>query len=82
MYNIIFRIFIGNAELKPILNSTPEVLAGSAIREWTEKCNVVKRLDSNFKYAIRNAIKSGYLPLNFENLKNKNNQLYSVLITA
>ncbi len=57
--------------------------AFAAIKEWTDKCDAVKRLDSNFKYlinyAIRNAMKIGYKPLRFENLKQKNNRLFNAL---
>jgi hypothetical protein len=58
--------------------------AFAAIKEWTDKCNTLKRLDSNFNYlvnyAIRNSMKNGYRPLRFENLKRMNNQLYNVLL--
>lgn len=57
----------------------------NVINEWVDKCNSVKRLDSNFRYlinhAIQNAIKNGYRPLKLESLKQRNNQLYTLLIT-
>ena len=44
------------------------------------KCDSIKRLDSNFnyliKYALENSIKKGYLPMKFETLKEKNRALY------
>jgi hypothetical protein len=47
------------------------------------KCDSIKRLDSNFKhrikYALENTIKKGYLPMKFETLKQKNRALYDNL---
>jgi hypothetical protein len=56
------------------------------IKEWLlNKCDSVRKLDysSDFNYRIRyalnNAIKTGYKPISFEKLKKYNVQLYSKL---
>ena len=57
--------------------------AFNIIEQWVNKCDSIKRLDSNFnyliKYALENSIKKGYLPMNFETLKEKNRALYDPL---
>jgi hypothetical protein len=54
--------------------------AFNIIKDWLNKCDSIKRLDSNFnyriKYALENSIKKGYLPMKFETLKEKNRALY------
>jgi hypothetical protein len=48
------------------------------IKGWLDKCNSLRRLDSGFnsnyliKHALGNAIKTGYKPIRFENLRNHN----------
>jgi len=53
------------------------------IKGWLDKCDSIKRLDSNFnyriKYALENSIKNGYMPMKFETLKEKNRALYDSL---
>jgi hypothetical protein len=58
--------------------------AFNIIKEWLDKCNSIRKLDSNFdsriKYALlNNSIKTGYKPISFEKLKKYNLQLYSKL---
>jgi hypothetical protein len=57
--------------------------AFNIIDQWVNKSDSIKRLDSNFnyliKYALENSIKKGYLPMNFETLKEKNRALYDPL---
>jgi hypothetical protein len=53
------------------------------INGWLDKCNSLRRLDSGFslriKHALENAIKTGYKPMRFENLKKRNMALYHTL---
>jgi hypothetical protein len=55
------------------------------IKEWLNKCDTIKRLDSNFnsriKYSLEIALKDGYRPLKLETLKIKNKQLYNILLS-
>ena len=57
--------------------------AFNIIKDWLNRCDSIKRLDSNFnyriKYALENSIKNGYLPMKFETLKEKNRALYNSL---
>jgi hypothetical protein len=57
--------------------------AFNIIKDWLNKCDSIKRLDSNFsyriKYTLENSIKNGYLPMKFETLKEKNRALYDRL---
>jgi Primase X len=57
--------------------------AFNIIKDWLNKCDSIKRLDSNFsyriKYALENSIKNSYLPMKFETLKEKNRALYDRL---
>ena len=57
--------------------------AFNMITDWLNKCDLIKRLDSNFnyriKYALENTIKKGYLPMKLETLKEKNRALYDSL---
>ena len=57
--------------------------AFNIIKDWLNKCDSIKRLDSNFnyriKYALENTIKKGYLPMKLETLKEKNRALYDSL---
>ena len=57
--------------------------AFNIIKDWLNKCDSITRLDSNFnyriKYALKNSIKRGYLPMKFETLKEKNRPLYDSL---
>jgi hypothetical protein len=57
--------------------------AFSLIKEWLNKCNSVRKLDSSFnfriKYSLDNAIKTGYLPMKMDTLRIKNKNLYDIL---
>ena len=57
--------------------------AFNIIKDWLNRCDSIKALDSNFsyriKYALENSIKNGYLPMKFETLKEKNRALYDKL---
>jgi Primase X len=54
------------------------------INGWLDKCNSLRRLDSGFslriKHALKSAIKTGYKPMRFENLKKRNMALYNTLL--
>jgi hypothetical protein len=54
------------------------------IKDWLDRCNSVRKLDSYFdsriKYALNNAIKRGYKPISFEKLKERNTELYNKLL--
>jgi hypothetical protein len=52
------------------------------IKGWLDKCNSLRRLDSDFSFRIKHvldAIKTGYKPMRFENLKKHNMALYNTL---
>jgi Primase X len=57
--------------------------AFAAIKEWLNKCDTIKPLDSNFNlrinYSLKIALKDGYRPLKSETLKIKNEQLHNIL---
>ena len=57
--------------------------AFNIIKDWLNRCDSIKRLDSNFsyriKYALESSIKNGYLPMKFKTLKEKNRALYDSL---
>ena len=57
--------------------------AFNIIKDWLNRCDSIKTLDSNFsyriKYALENSIKNGHLPMKFETLKWKNRALYDRL---
>jgi hypothetical protein len=57
--------------------------AFNIIKDWLNRCNSIKRLNSNFdyriKYALENSIKNGFLPMKFNTLKEKNRALYDNL---
>ena len=59
--------------------------AHAEIKEWLNKCDTLKRLDSNFdpriKYSVEIALKDGYRPLKSGTLKIKNKQLYNILLS-
>ena len=56
--------------------------AFSIINEWLNKCNSVRRLDSNFnfkiKHALTNVIKNGYPPMKLYTLRIKKKSLYDI----
>jgi hypothetical protein len=53
------------------------------INSWLSKCGKLRRLDQNFnymvRYALKNSVKNGYRPLKFDSLKLKNKALYDLL---
>jgi hypothetical protein len=57
--------------------------AFSTIKEWLNKCALLRSLDSNFsyrvKYALNTAVDSGIPPMKFDTLKQKNKLLYDKL---
>jgi hypothetical protein len=57
--------------------------AFNIIKDWLNRCNSIKRLDSNFdyriKYALESSIKNRFLPMKFNTLKEKNRALYDNL---
>jgi Primase X len=65
------------------IKKLPYTDAFDIIKDWLNKCDSLRRLDSNFnyriKYALENSIKHGYLPMKFETLKEKNKPLYDNL---
>jgi Primase X len=50
------------------------------IKEWSDKCNKIRRLDSKFDYIIKYALKSargnGIPTMRLQTLREKNSQLY------
>jgi hypothetical protein len=54
------------------------------IREWLDKCATLRILDSvinhQLKYNIRNAKRTGYLPISLSKLRDNHNELYQVVI--
>jgi Primase X len=54
------------------------------IKEWLNKCDQVKQLDSDFnyriKYTIENSIRNNFKPIKLETLKDRNKLLYDVLV--
>src|ERR1043165_8621955 len=50
------------------------------INSWLSKCEKLRKLDQNFnymvRYALKNCVKNEYRPLKFDNLKLKNKTLY------
>jgi Primase X len=58
--------------------------ASSIINSWLSKCGKLRKLDQNFdyivRYALKNCVKNGYRPLKFDTLKLKNKALYQLLI--
>lgn len=60
-----------------------EVEAYGIIRDWLDKCSLLRRLDftSNYiiKYNINSAKRGGYLPISLDKLKIENTYLYNVL---
>jgi ABC-type oligopeptide transport system substrate-binding subunit len=53
------------------------------IKDWLNRYDSTKKLDSNFnyriKYALENSMKNRYLPMKFDTLKEKNRPLYDSL---
>jgi hypothetical protein len=53
------------------------------INSWLSRCGKLRRLDQNFnymvRYALKNSAKNGYRPLKFDSLKLKNKALYDLL---
>jgi Primase X len=56
----------------------------SVINDWLNKCNLLRRLDSNFNSRIRHnlnyAIKSGRLPISLDTLRSENKELYNIIV--
>jgi hypothetical protein len=72
--------------LAPYLINIRKMSESEAFRiivEWLYKCNSLRRLDfpRNYlvKYNIKSARKSGYLPISFDNMKDTNRGLYTLL---
>jgi Primase X len=53
------------------------------INSWLSKCGKLKQLDQNFnymvRYALKNSVKNGQMPLKLDTLNLKNKPLYDVL---
>ena len=58
-------------------------MASVLIKDWLRKCNQVRTLDFNYeykvKYCLNISIRKMQLPLKFDTLKTKNNELYVLL---
>ena len=74
--------------LAPYLINVKKLSYDSAlniINSWLSKCEKLRKLDQNFdymvRYALKNCVKNGYRPLKFDTLKMKNNALYHLLIS-
>jgi hypothetical protein len=65
--------------IKKITYSQSELI----IKDWLNKCDTLKKLDSNFgdriKYSLNTAIRKHTLPMRFVTLKEKNNILYNLI---
>jgi hypothetical protein len=57
--------------------------AWNIINSWLSKCEKLRKLDQNFnymvRYALKNAVKNGYKPLKLDTLKLKNKMLYDAV---
>jgi hypothetical protein len=55
----------------------------NVIKEWLDKCSSLKPLDFSpsyyIKYNINSAIRVGYFPMKFDDLKTENMKLYDIL---
>jgi hypothetical protein len=65
------------------IKKLPYTESYNVIKGWLDKCNSLRRLDSDFnyriKYALENVIKTGYKPMRFEKLREYNEQIYEKL---
>ena len=56
------------------------------LQNWLCKCNVMRTLDFNMQYLIkqntRNGRKCRYLPISFHNLKSENQGLYEIILST
>jgi len=56
------------------------------LQNWLSKCNVMRTLDFNMQYLIkqniRNRRKYRYLPISFHNLKSENQGLYNTILSS
>ena len=59
-------------------------VAYETIKEWVDRCNEQRILDSTFTYKIKNSINTALrkeqLPMKFDTLKSKNRNLYDLLL--
>jgi hypothetical protein len=57
--------------------------AYESIKDWLNRCDSIKRLDSNFnlriRYALQCALRKGVLPMRLETLRERNTWLYDYL---
>jgi Primase X len=73
--------------LAPYLINVKKITYANAyniITDWLNGCSSSRRLDSNFKYhtryALKNAMNKGYVPLKLTTLKNRNTKLYNLIL--
>jgi Primase X len=55
------------------------------INQWLECCSKLRRIDFNAYQRIKDGLESaadGYLPINFEKLRDENPRLYDILVTS
>jgi Primase X len=54
------------------------------IKDWLDNCDELRKLDANFeyriKYSLNEAITKHRLPIKFDTLKDKNQELHNLLI--
>ena len=66
-----------------MIKRIPSYESFNVINQWLYKCNLLKRLDSDFESRIRDALdnanKRSYKPMALEKLKERNKQLYHKL---
>ena len=65
------------------IKKLPYTDAFNIIKDWLNKCDSLRRLDSNFNYrlksALEDAIQKGIPSMNLAKLREKNNELYDLL---
>jgi hypothetical protein len=64
------------------IRKLPEEEVTDIIRDWLNGCNLLRRLDFNYKQKIKDGIEGsmkGYLPISLSKLKEENSGLYLML---
>jgi Primase X len=68
------------------IKNLPDGDVVNMLQNWLSKCNVMRALDFNAKYLIkqnvRNSRKCRYLPISFHNLKAENQGLYNTILST
>jgi hypothetical protein len=65
------------------IKKLPYANAFNIIKDWLNKCNTLRRLDSNFNYrtksALEDVMQKGIPPMSLAKLREKNRELYDML---